>query len=93
MRWKLAIAFAMVFGGLAACNEPAATVETACSNLCNCSEDPFQEHQCNRQCAPLLDSFAVPQPCLDCIADVTCTELEQGGCDAVCNALAEGDLP
>lgn len=83
----------VALSGLAGCDEPPATNEAACSNVCSCTEDPFAQYDCDRQCVPLLESFQVPQVCLNCLADLTCTELAQNGCDAECNAFSLEELP
>lgn len=70
---------------LAACDK-GASVEEACEKICSCTEfTPSSQRACADECVAEVESFGVPQACLDCVAEMECRELEADACDPVCN--------
>jgi hypothetical protein len=71
---------------LSGCDDPA-TAPEACQQACTCTFDlPAQRRQCTSDCTAAIGGIG--QSCLDCLAESTCTELEDNACSGVCGIPA-----
>jgi len=61
--------------GLAGCR--GATLEDACTVICQCIElFPSGQQECTQECVQDNAGLAIPQECLDCISVLACREFD-----------------